>query len=651
MLSAPSRAIKLFGTEEPVVPRRVLAAGALAAELDAGNLRYIRLGGVEALRAISFIVRDRDWGTYLPSIDNLRIEEGEQGFAISYDAVCKDARQEFRYAARIVGTRDGTLRAEATGRAVTDFVTNRTGFVVLHPIAGVSGQPVEVLHVDGAVERARFPDLVDPMCPFQSIRALTHTVLPGLGVTCRMEGDAFEMEDHRNWTDASYKTYVRPLALPWPYTIKAGETMTQSVTLTVSGTLPAAVAAGRLPVRIEVGEPAGTMPRIGLGVAPLHVETALAAADRIKPAGVQLLVCHIDPRDGHGAGEMAKFRALGEALGAELTLEAVLPCRDYRRELGELAAQAREAGARFAAVAVSPSVDLGSTLPGSKWPDAPPAAEIYAAARAAFPAAKLGGGMFSYFTELNRKRPPAELLDFVTHTSCPIVHAGDDESVMESLEALPALIASTREFSAGKPYWVGPSTIGMRQNPYGSAPMENPGNGRLAMARIDPRQRGLLGAAWNLGYAAHMARGAVDTLTLSAPVGEYGIVHCPMPFAQPWFDEAGGVFPVYHVIAGLAAAAGRQSLATVSSAGRDVQAVAYRTAGATILWLANLTGVEHEIAVDGLSGGVGRMQILDETTFERCAAGPAGFAATIRQGPIDRATLAPYAVVRLEVPA
>jgi hypothetical protein len=31
-----------------------------------------------------------------------------------------------------------------------------------------------------------------------------------------MEGDAWEMEDHRNWLDASFKTYVRPLALPYP---------------------------------------------------------------------------------------------------------------------------------------------------------------------------------------------------------------------------------------------------------------------------------------------------------------------------------------------------------------------------------------------------------------------------------------------------
>ena len=38
-----------------------------------------------------------------------------------------------------------------------------------------------------------------------------------------MEGNKFEMEDHRNWMDASYKTYVCSLLDPWPYTLKKGE--------------------------------------------------------------------------------------------------------------------------------------------------------------------------------------------------------------------------------------------------------------------------------------------------------------------------------------------------------------------------------------------------------------------------------------------
>ena len=52
-----------------------------------------------------------------------------------------------------------------------------------------------------------------------NMRAITHEFAPGAKVDCRMEGDVYEMEDQRNWMDASYKTYVRPLAEPWPYTI------------------------------------------------------------------------------------------------------------------------------------------------------------------------------------------------------------------------------------------------------------------------------------------------------------------------------------------------------------------------------------------------------------------------------------------------
>ena len=80
---------------------------------------------------------------------------------------------------------------------------------------------------------------------------------------------------------------------------------------------------------------------------------------------------------------------------------------------------------------------LAGVLPGSTRPPAPPLADLYEAARSAFPGVKLGGGMFTFFTELNRKRPPAELLDFVHNVTCPNVHAADDRSVMETHEALP----------------------------------------------------------------------------------------------------------------------------------------------------------------------------------------------------------------------
>ena len=100
--------------------------------------------------------------------------------------------------------------------------------------------------------------------------------------------------------------------------------------------------------------------------------------------------------------------------------------------------------------------------------------------------------MFSYFTELNRKRPPAELLDFVGHTTCPLVHAGDDLSLTEGLEALPYIFGRTRAFAGGKPYWLFPTAIAMRAQPLRRRPGREPaarprrhGPHRPARARPD----------------------------------------------------------------------------------------------------------------------------------------------------------------------
>src|SRR5262249_38038947 len=98
-----------------------------------------------------------------------------------------------------------------------------------------------VEHSDGAVERASFPALIDPWQPFKDIQSIEHDLTlespesPGsqLTVRCAFAGDVFEMEDQRNWSDASFKTYSRPLEWPWPYTLEAGATVEQAVTLSV----------------------------------------------------------------------------------------------------------------------------------------------------------------------------------------------------------------------------------------------------------------------------------------------------------------------------------------------------------------------------------------------------------------------------------
>lgn len=70
--AAPSRAVLLHGTEEPVAKPRLLRAGPLSAEFEGGNLRYARFGGEEVIRAISFLVRDRLWATCVPVLISRR---------------------------------------------------------------------------------------------------------------------------------------------------------------------------------------------------------------------------------------------------------------------------------------------------------------------------------------------------------------------------------------------------------------------------------------------------------------------------------------------------------------------------------------------------------------------------------------------------
>lgn len=656
----PSRSIVLFGTEQPVEPAVPLSAGALTAELDAGGLRYIRFGGKEVLRGIAFLVRDKNWGTYNPAITNLKIASNEESFSVSYDAECRDAAQAFRFSASIRGQANGALEFRATGEALTDFVTNRTGFVVLHALEGVVGAPVTVEHTDGRIVESHFPEVVNPACPFQDVRALTHAIAPGVKARVRMDGDAFEMEDHRNWMDASYKTYVRPLALPWPYTIGKGEVTEQSVTIAIEGVLsaPAIHSTGNT-VEVTIGQPLPhPLPRLGLAVPGEHAAAGRPKADLIAALKPAHLVCHFDARQGHDAATMAAHRDLVQAVGAEAVLEAVIPCVDsdgkpsadpaiLRRDMAMVADAAKTAGMIFPRVAVSPSSDLKCTLPGSVFPPAPDWADLIAVARAAFPRATVGGGMFSYFTELNRKRPPADILDFICHSGCPIVHAGDDVSVTETLEALPSQFDSVRAFGGGKPYWVFPTAISMRDNPYGAVPAENPDNIRQAMNRVDPRERGLIGSAWYAGYLARAARAGVDAVTLAAVAGPSGVICTKQPHAQPWFDlgEA-AVLPMYHVLGAYLARSG-QVVATDISDGRAVQALAVKEGDGLSLILSNLTSDAVTIALRGATGNA-KALVLDETTFADACRNPR-WRDEAERASVDPATitLAPYAVAEV----
>src|SRR5262249_49280479 len=151
--------------------------------------------------------------------------------------------------------------------------------------------------------------------------------------------------------------------------------------------------------------------------------------------------------------------------------------------------------------------------------------EMAAAAPASFPDTKLGGGMLSYFTELNPKPAPKGVFDFITHTGCPIVDSGDEISIMETLETLPWIFASASAMTGNLPSHIWQTSIPCADSPYGAAVATNPGNGRVCLSDIDPRQRGLFAAAWNLGYISAAARAGVDALALGSATGSQGMIY------------------------------------------------------------------------------------------------------------------------------
>jgi len=71
---------QLYGTRETDTPPVRLTAGRLAVDFKDGNLRTIKYDGAEVLRAVSYLVRDRDWGTYAPSISDLQIDQRLDAF-------------------------------------------------------------------------------------------------------------------------------------------------------------------------------------------------------------------------------------------------------------------------------------------------------------------------------------------------------------------------------------------------------------------------------------------------------------------------------------------------------------------------------------------------------------------------------------------
>jgi hypothetical protein len=99
-----------------------------------------------------------------------------------------------------------------------DMLYSRIGFCVLHPYRETRGRPYRARTPDGDIS-GEFPHLIGPQRfeggtyhpLFPSFDRLEIDLEAGGTVQFEFEGDLWEDEDQRNWTDASFKTYCSPI--------------------------------------------------------------------------------------------------------------------------------------------------------------------------------------------------------------------------------------------------------------------------------------------------------------------------------------------------------------------------------------------------------------------------------------------------------
>jgi len=644
-----------YGTDTPLPEQTVLRAGPLSVVFEEGDLRYVRLGATEILRRVYIAVRDRNWGTVSPVISNLRMQVARDSFHVSYDADARQGDIDFFWKGTISGDASGTIRLAMDGVARSTFLRNRIGYCILHPMS-CAGTRCRIEHVDGNTDVSDFPihiapqmvvdGQVKPVDPFDEMRALAHQVLPGLWAEVRFEGEVFELEDQRNWTDASYKTYGTPLRLPFPVEVEQGTRIAQAVTLTLQGELPQSGLEQPMEAHtFAVGnEPSGPLPRIGLGVAS-HGETlSPTELERLRVLNLSHLRVELDLLDS--MYESALRRAAAEARALGVSLEIALVLSDAAAEELEALSKVLEE--------IKPTVCTwlifhhAQKSTGAEWVTL--AREVLTRYDAE---AKIGSGTNGFFAQLNCARPPVEAIDLVSYSLNPQIHAFDNASLVETLQAQAATVESARQFSNGRPVMISPITLKMRSNPNATGPEPEPGPGKLP-PQVDVRQMSLFGAGWTAGSLKYLFESGVYSATYYETTGWRGVMETARGSLLPERFQSlpDSVFPLYHVLADVLEFTGGEVVRTTSLDTLQIDGLAVRKDGRMRVVIANMTGQSQDVTVVGVSGAVW-VRHLNAITAEEAMMSPEVF--RTRQGEVAEVSegrlalcLLPWAVARLE---
>ncbi|MCC6367757.1 MAG: hypothetical protein IT165_29895 [Bryobacterales bacterium] len=631
-LPLPAWQSEYNGRDLPPGEQLELAAGPMTMifEPSLAFLRSLRFADAEVIRGVYAAVRDRNWGTVTPQVRNLQLEKSAGGFRLSFDVECKQPPMDFVWRGLITGDASSRVRFRMEGEARSTFLRNRIGFCVLHPIRECAGRFCTVIHGNGAKEIGKFPQFVSPDQPFLDMVSISHEPAPGITAEVAFEGETFEMEDQRNWTDASYKTYCTPLAKPFPVEVKQGTRIAQSVTISLRGNLPAPpkrffIRRNELTLEVDTAR-AKPLPRIGLGlgVHPLDAKS-LHRLNALQPAHLR-----VDWKPGEGIPQL------------QIPLEiAVHLSANAEQDLKSVASAAGKS--KVARWIIYHQAEKSTS---AKWVNL---------ARQHLRGAPVGGGTNAFFAELNRGRPQMSHLDFLCYSINPQVHAFDDSSLVENLAGQAETVESARQFSSGKPIAVTPVTFKPRFNPNATGAAAAPNPDELP-SQVDPRQLSLFGAAWTLGSVKYLAESGAQSVTFFEAVGPLGVMESPSGSRWPnlFPSTPGQVYPLYHVLSDVNEFAGGEILPVRAGRPLLAEGLALRKGNRVRLMTANFTP-EAQVVRFPWPGAAKRIVLrrLDHYSVKRATEAPEAFRAQPAEalapaGGVVELALAPYSTVTLD---
>jgi len=607
-----------------------LHAGPLSLSFNHGDLRHVRFDGIEILRRIYVAVRDRNWGTVPAVLLNQKIIQDANSFLITFEVVNQQNEINFSWNGLIRGDAQGTLYFEMKGIALSTFLRNRIGFCVLHP-ANLAGVQCRVQHVDGTNEEGYFPKWISPdqpVLPFSDMVRLSHLVMPEIWSEVLFSGEVFEMEDQRNWTDASFKTFGTPLRLPFPVEIHQGDRVTQSITLHLFDESKREIHEVSSPIskeapielNLDFSDEHYSLPAIGLCSASHSEELSELEIKRLSVLKPHHLRVDINLSDPEYPSRF--FRAVRETNSLHSSLDIAL----------HIPTHSEEALTQFAQLLIQARLKINNWLVypekefingGSPTRESVITAQKFL--RNNFPQIPYAAGTNSDFIFLQRSKPPFDLIDKVSLAINPQVHAFDLESMVETLETQRTVIESTRHLCAGLPVIVSPVTLKPRYNPYqtNSEPLLIPDQ---LPPQVDVRQMSLFGACWTAISLKYLALGGANQVTYYETTGWRGVIEtaqgCPLP--QVFHSIPGSVYPMYHILADVGEFQGGEVLPVRSTQPWFVDCLAVKIGKKIRMIFVNFKSNLARITIPGIFGRVS-VSRMDETNVYDAICSPDEF--------------------------